>query len=188
MLFVILGNDSDAMKEIPYEFHSSFNDRYAVASRKILRILSENSRTPISGIAKDVNLSRKSAKDRLKKLEEEFGIKYTLELNEEVLGLTVPHIILANFTLEPDYEHIAKMLKDSHVVQAAFSVKNKRQIVIYALASSYKDYTYEDNKILTQLSEYGVDWQSSELVHKQLGFFPFRNDRSPSRAKTRRRC
>ena len=98
-------------KEVSAEFHSSFNDEYSVVTRRIVRILSENARASVSDISKTTKLSRKTVTDRIKRLEEEMGLKYTIELNEEALGLSSPHLILVTFKEKPDYDAIAKMLK-----------------------------------------------------------------------------
>ncbi len=163
-------------KEVSAEFHSSFNDEYSVVTRRIVRILSENARASVSDISKTTKLSRKTVTDRIKRLEEEMGLKYTIELNEEALGLSSPHLILVTFKEKPDYDAIAKMLSEQHVPQLAFTVKgSKSAMLLFGIAVSDTDYAYWDNSMQILLSKYGMLWQASEVVHKQLGFFPIRN-------------
>ncbi len=163
-------------KGIDYQFHSEFNGAYTGVTRKILRLLSENARISISDIAKETGLSRRTVSMRLKKMEEELGLRYTIELNEDKLELVSPHIVLVRFKEKPDYAAVAKMLQQSHVAQFAVSLKGSDSILVYAVATSTSDYAYWDNSMQVMLSKYGTDWQPSEVVHKQLGFFPTRNE------------
>jgi DNA-binding Lrp family transcriptional regulator len=162
-------------KEVSAEFHSSFNDAYSVVTRRIVRILSENARASVSDISKTTKLSRKTVTDRIKRLEKEMGLQYTIELNEEALGLSSPHLILVTFKTKPDYEEISKMLSEQHVPQLAFTVKGASAMILFGIAVSDTDYAYWDNSMQILLSKYGMLWQASEIVHKQLGFFPIRN-------------
>ena len=83
------------MKELDLE--SKFNKKYSIVTRRILRLLSNNSRISITEMAKELGLSRRTTATRLKKVEEAFHINYTLDLNEEKLGLESPNLILVKF-------------------------------------------------------------------------------------------
>ena len=63
------------MKEIDVEFRSDFNERYGLVTRKMLRMLSENSRISVSELSKGLGVSRLTARNRLRKLESEFGVR-----------------------------------------------------------------------------------------------------------------
>jgi hypothetical protein len=50
------------MADIEYEFKSEFNERYSIVARKIIRLLSKDSRLTISDIAKtSIYQGRKSS-------------------------------------------------------------------------------------------------------------------------------
>ncbi len=164
------------MSTTDYGFHSTFNDGYSTPTKQIARLLSGNSRMSLTQIAARLKLSRKTVKDRLTKMEKMMGINYTLELNEKLLGVTIPHIAVLEFEKKPDYDYIAKLLKKSYIPQLAFSVKGKNMLYIYAVAASTEDYVYWDNTMWLLASKYGVHWFSSEVIHKQLGFVPLRNE------------
>ncbi len=161
---------------IDYEFHSKFNDEYTAPTRKIIRMLSEDSRASITKIAMDLKLSRQTAKSRLGNMEKALDICYTLELNEKKLGTLVPHIVLMEFAKKPDYDYITKLLKKSYIPQLAFTIKGKNQLCIYAIATSPTQYAYWNSTMSIFLSRYGVNSYSSEVIHKHLGFVPFRNE------------
>jgi len=159
-----------------YEFSSAFNERCNLVTRKIARLLSENSRASVSDISKTTGISRKTAKDRVLRMEKELGLRYSIELNESALKLTSPHLVAVHFDSKPDYGHIAGLLKRSYIPQVAVSVKGKYDLLIYAIATSNKEYVHWDKSMQILLAEYGADWKTSEVVHRQLGFFPLRNE------------
>lgn len=156
-------------------FRSEFNDRWTVPTRKILRLLSENARVSVSELAAALDMSRKTAREKMKRTEEEFGIKYTMELNEEALGLTNPRVILVKFTKKPDYDEVAKILAASHIPQIAARTSGKYDMIIYANAENTREYVFWDKTTQVQLAKYGVVWQSSDVAFLHLGFCPARN-------------
>ncbi len=163
------------MEHNPHAFRSEFNERQSPLTRRILRALSEDSRVSILELSKKIGVSRRTVKERIKKAEEELGIRYTIELNEGMLGLNSPHIIMLKFVNKPDYGEIQKLLEKSYIPQVAMTVRGKYDMVIYANATSSQEYVHWDKTMQIALSKYGVLWQASDVAHRQLGFFPSRN-------------
>ncbi len=163
------------MADSPFEFRSSFNEKWSPETRQLVRILANDSRISVSDLAKKLQVSRKTAKDRLKKAEAELGMKYTIELDEEKLGLSNPHLILIKFSKKPDYEHVASVLQQSPIPQLAVTIKGNYDMFIYANASSTKEYVYWDKTTQVQLAKYGVLWYPSDLAYRHIGFFPLKS-------------
>jgi Lrp/AsnC family leucine-responsive transcriptional regulator len=159
-----------------YEVISKFNKKYNLVTRKIVRLLSENSRLSVAEISKRLNVSRPTVKDRITRLEKEFGVKYTIEIDERAIGLNSPHIIAIKFKKKPNYEKIKTILTSSYIPQVAFSVSGDYDLVIYANALSGSAYAHWDKAMRILLGEYGATWEPSEVIHRQLGFFPLRNE------------
>lgn len=159
-----------------YEFKSAFNERYSLLSRRILRMLSENSRITTSEMAEQLGISRQAVSKRIDKLENDLGINYTIEPNEDLLGLSNPHLIFVKFKTEPDYEKIRELFMSSCIPQFAAIVKGRYDMIIYANATSRDEYVHWDKSTQMLLSEYKVLWQPSEVAHRQLGFFPLRTE------------
>jgi DNA-binding Lrp family transcriptional regulator len=162
--------------ENEYEVESAFNKKYNITTRKIVRLLSEDSRISVSEISKRLGVSRPTVKSKIDKLEKELGIRYTLEIDEKALGLISPHLIEVKFNREPDYEKIRTVLSESYIPQVAFSTQGAYDLVIYANAFSGGEYIHWNMAMLELLSEYGVKWLPSEMAHKHLGFFPLRKE------------
>jgi DNA-binding Lrp family transcriptional regulator len=157
-------------------FSSGFNERYNLVTRKLIRLLSQDSEASISKISKQIGMSRETTRNRLRKIESEFGINYTIEIDGEALNLADPHLIAVKFDSKPDFDKITSMLEKSYIPQLAVSIKGDYSMVICAIATSSREYAHWDKGMQIALSEYGADWRSSEVVHRQLGFFPFRNE------------
>lgn len=164
------------MAEMESEFQSKFNEQYSLVSRKMMRALSENSRMRLTKLAKQFNISRTAARKRLLKLEQEFGIKYTLELNEEKIGIVNPHIIMVKFGKKPDPKYLAGVFARSYIPQVAATVKGTYDLLIYANAPTNAEYIHWDKSMQILLADYDVLWQPSDVGHKQLGFYPVRNE------------
>ncbi|MEM3839317.1 MAG: winged helix-turn-helix transcriptional regulator [Candidatus Micrarchaeaceae archaeon] len=163
------------MERYQPEFKSEFNDRHTLLTKKILRALSENSRVPILELSKKLGVSRRTIKERIKKVEQELGIRYTIELNESALGLNYPHIIMLKFTHKPDYKEVAQLMEKYYIPQTVFVTKGKFDMAIFANSVTSQDYVHWDKTMQILLSKYGVLWQASDVAHRQLGFFPARN-------------
>lgn len=159
-----------------YEIESRFNKEYSLVSRRIIRMLSQNSRVSITNIAAQMNLSRPTAKLRLASVQKALGIRYTLELDERSMGFASPYLISVKFTKKPDYGKIKELLQRSYIPQIAFSTEGSYDMIIYANAFSTSEYAHWDKGMRILLGEYGANWRPSEVVHRQLGFFPIRNE------------
>lgn len=159
-----------------YQIESKFNRNYSIVSRKIMRLLSEDSRVSVAEIAKKIALSRPTVKSKLASMQNELGMKYTIELDERALGFTSPHLITVKFKKRPNYSKIKELLLKSYIPQVAFSTNGSYDMIIYANAFSTSEYAHWDKSMRILLGEYGADWKPSEVVHRQLGFFPIRNE------------
>lgn len=158
------------------DFESRFNRDYSALAAKIIRMLSNDSRVSLTEISRRTGVPRSTIANKLRSLRSEFDIRTTLELNENKLGLNSPHLILVKFKRKPDYHKIAKLLQSSYIPQVACTVKGLYDMLIYANATSSTEYAHWDKSMQILLSDYGALWQPSEVVHRQLGFFPLRNE------------
>jgi len=159
-----------------FDFESNFNRKYSTITRRIIRILCEDSRVPLSGISDAVHISRRNLAKRLVSIRREFGLVHTLELNQSGIGLNAPHIIVIKFGERPNIKEVKERLEQSYLPQLAFTTKGNYDMVIYANARSRLDYLTWDREMRRQLaSKYDIEWHASEVGFKRIGFFPIRN-------------
>ena len=159
-----------------YEIESRFNKSYSIITRRIVRMLSENARLSVTEMSKQLGVSRPTIKEKIRRLESELGMHYTIELDEGMLGLNYPHLIAIRFNKKPDYAKVKELLLKSCIPQVAFSVDGDYNMVIYANALSGGAYAHWDKAMRILLGGYGAVWEPSEVMHRQLGFFPLRNE------------
>ena len=155
---------------------SAFNQRYSVTARKIMRLISNDSRIKITEIAKILNISRRTAALKLSAMEKELKLHYTLEFDEEKLGLNRPHLIAVKMGTKPDYAKISEILSRSYIPQLVASINGTYDLLIYANALSGMEYAHWEKSVRSLLAQYKTEWSSTEVVHRQLGFFPLRNE------------
>ncbi len=158
------------------DFTSGFNERYGLPTRKILRALSEDSRMPVSELAKLLGSTRRTVNGRMARIEKELGVRYTIEFNEETLGISNPHLIVVRFREKPDFKAVTEVLRRSYIPQLAVRSVSGRELFIYANAAKHSEYTRWDKAMQSHMAKYRVFWESSEVAHRQLGFFPIRNE------------
>ncbi len=159
-----------------YEVKSAFNEKYSIIARKILNALSSDSRMSISDLSEYVGVSRRTIKTKMERLEKELNLRYTIEFDEKAIGLTNPHIIMVKFAKKPDEDKLLSILRKSHVPQFAALAKGDFDLIISANSFAGKEYAHWDKDMQILLSEYGVSWNTSEIVHSQLGFYPVREE------------
>lgn len=128
-------------------------------------------------LSRRLGVPRRTIMQKMAKLHNKFKINYTIELNEDAFRYINNHFVLLHFKAKPNYSHIKKLLKNSPVPQVAFRVNGTFDMAIYTTALSEKEYLKWDVAMQMALARYRVSWKSSEIVHKQLGFIPLRNER-----------
>jgi len=87
--------------------------------RRMLNILSENSRTKLTVMARKIGLSIDSTKKRLEKLEKDVIKRYTIQVNDMTLGLNLGvhvYVKLKDVTKEAYDNLISDMMKNPRVV------------------------------------------------------------------------
>ena len=166
---------SDVLSD-EYAVKSVFNESQNLLLRRVARALSEDSRLSVSDISKMLDISRKTVSDKIKQLETEMGARYAIEFNERALGLVSPHLTLVKFEKKPTPEEIKGIFEKSDIPQIVATVKGNYDLLIYSNYFSDFEYAKWDKKTRIALSAYGAQWGTSELVHKQLGFFPLRQE------------
>ncbi|HVA82952.1 MAG TPA: winged helix-turn-helix transcriptional regulator [Candidatus Aquilonibacter sp.] len=160
-----------------FEPESRFNKKYSIVTKRILRLLSNNSRISVTEMAKKLGLSRRTTAIRLKKVEEVFHINYTLDLNEEKLGFESPNLILVKFLKKADLGKLRAAIGKSPIIQFAATVKGSYDMIVYANARTPIEYMNWDRDLRKELlSPFRAYWDPSQVAFKRFGYFPLRNE------------
>lgn len=156
-----------------YENENEFNTRYSPLTNRIIRILSEDSRKSVTDIAKALSIHRKEAERRLRAVENEFRLKYTLDLNQSRIGLNSPHIIGIKLGKRISIKTVMDELNRYYIPQLVCATRGKYDLLVYANAYSKSEYVSWDRamrRILAREDE--LRWDTSEVTFRRFGFFP----------------
>jgi len=140
-------------------------------SRDILQAMSENCRRSLSSLAKELHTSPKTLKKKLAKLEEEYGIKYTLELDESALGLNATYFVKINFSNPPSEKKLRRVLKKYPEIQFAALTKGDFDLLIYAVARTPLDFARWSNSFRQSMWQNLESWEAGVTTGFWFGFF-----------------
>ncbi|MBI1973686.1 winged helix-turn-helix transcriptional regulator [Candidatus Micrarchaeota archaeon] len=144
-------------------------------SIKVLEKLSEDSRTPVSAIAKEIGCAPATAARRIRWLEEQLGMSYTLEINEYALGV-VRNLVRVKFKKQPDVTKLRNLLLKHNTPQFAALTKGDFDLVIYGIAESPSHFNRWAHWFRYELEDHIEEWKTNTICEVGVGFFPYRND------------
>lgn len=107
--------------------------------KKILNILTENSRTPISKISLKTGIPDSTVSNRIKKLEKNNVIEqYTTLINPEAAGIKVTAMIIIQTETE-NHENVEKELPKLDQVSHVYSISGEYDILIKVWAHTLEE-------------------------------------------------
>jgi len=145
-------------------------------SMKIIRELCMDGRIPVSILAKRVGAARSTVIRKLKFLEREIGLRYTIEFNTQKLGLPFCYLISVRLRREFPPNELAELLSKSKIPQFAAICKGEFDLLIYATAKTNIDYIRWEYDVRSTLEDDLVSWKASHIVFARHGFFPIRSE------------
>lgn len=130
--------------------------------RRVLNILSENSRAKLTTIAKDIQLSVDSTKNRIQNLERDGVIsKYTIQPSAKKIGLSLSvhvYVKLKNVTNEKYEEFVEEMKKNTRVIDL-MSVLGDYDMYIVMLAKDAPELDKMKMEIRQKFTHLIDDWK-----------------------------
>ena len=145
-------------------------------SREILRAMSEDCRRSISSLAKELHCAPKTLKRRLAALEEEYRIRYTLELDEHELGFDASFFVLVKFSRQPEESVVKQALAKYPTAQFAALTKGDFDMIIFAAARTPYEFARWANYFRQSLSNYIDVWEGGVVTGYWFGFFPLSDE------------
>ncbi len=144
--------------------------------KKILIKLSMDVRGNHTSIANEVGLSESSIGNRIKKLEERYGIKRTIEVYPERFGFTRYIVTIKFLNRKPDYGLLKPVLEDEPRVQAALSMSGDYDLLLYIISettSKLEDIVYKFRSDLL-FSDIQSVWNIGYII-EGYGYIPLRD-------------
>ncbi|MDE1768679.1 MAG: AsnC family transcriptional regulator [Candidatus Micrarchaeota archaeon] len=152
--------------------------------KALLRELSENSRISITDLAKKLKCSRNAAIDNIKLLEQEFGLKYTLQFGDDPYVPIRNQIITVKFRVKPKDSVIRAMFKNSKYVSFVAITEGDFDLLIHMVTDSVGEYTRWAFLTFSKLYDYGPLARPSIIDFVHMGFMPIPDaDLSESKMK-----
>ena len=146
--------------------------------RQILTLLSTDARMGVSEISKQIGLSYATTLSKIKKLEEKYGIKYTIEYGFlDKFNLHRFFAIAKFINKVPDAQEVKKLMESEPRVQLALWTVGEYNLFLFMLASTPKETEDLVYKLRSSpaLSDYPANWYSSYFAHG-YGYIPLRDE------------
>ena len=140
----------------------------------ILTYLSMDARFSVTSLAKRLGMSTSKLYNKIKKLEQRYGVTYTVELDLDKFGYS-KFIAFAKFVNEiPTSTEIKKAAEPIANIQLAAMLKGGYDAMIYILAKDNEEVSSVLTEMERALSRYPTKWYVS-YFHETYSFVPLRN-------------
>ncbi|MEM0094736.1 MAG: winged helix-turn-helix transcriptional regulator [Candidatus Micrarchaeaceae archaeon] len=149
---------------------------YDYSKRAVLRMLCEDARASITDIAKYARCSRSIASRYIKELEDEFGLRYTIDFKKDAIGLAYRYILWIKFATPPPEEKLLEVLKEDYKVQFAATTAGDFDLLVEVESSEGSSYILWETALAYKLAEYRPSIHPSQIVMTHIGFIPISND------------
>ena len=143
---------------------------------EILKRIYFNSRISLRQFGKELGISYHVVKSVLEKLEKEYAIKYTLELDEVALGFLPGKIILVKFSERPSIEIIKSELANDPYVQNAYLAEGDFDLLLHVVGLSQREFGAWQWKFRLKFSKQGATLYVADISRLIIGFLPLRNE------------
>jgi DNA-binding Lrp family transcriptional regulator len=148
---------------------------YSYIKRALLRELSENSRASVTNLSKKLKCSRNTIVSNMKKLEREFDLYYTLDLDKGILGFVQNHVWSVKFGTRPDLDTMKALFADDDFVQFVATTDGDFDLLIRTVSDSSDEYVKWSLKTINKFLPYRPVIKPSFEALTHTGFVPILN-------------
>ena len=143
---------------------------------EILKRIYFNSRVSLRQFGKELGRSYHVVKSVLEKLEKEYAIKYTLELDEVALGFVPGKIILVKFSERPSIDIIKSELANDPYVQNAYLAEGDFDLLLHVVGLTQQEFGAWQWKFRLKFSKQGATLYVADISRLSIGFLPLSNE------------
>ncbi len=145
---------------------------------EILKMLSNDARIPITKIAEKLGKSNATVKRMLRKLEEKYRIKYTIEVCPRPFNLFRYYVLVKFMLGKPDYAALKIILESYPQIQLVAITRGDYDLFMYIFfednTQKLEDILYEIRSIKL-LSDIPSEWIVSYITYA-YGYIPMRDE------------
>jgi len=142
---------------------------------ELLKALYNNSRLSLRELAAQHGVSHHVVSYMLKRLEREYGIVYTLDLDENKMGFANGRIVTIKFKNKPDIEIIKEKLINDPFVQDLYLADGDFDLIMYVSGITEEEFKVWQWHFRQYFNKYMPLLRTSTLTAKYAGFMSLRN-------------
>jgi DNA-binding Lrp family transcriptional regulator len=143
---------------------------------ELLKELYLNSRVSIKELERKLGISHHTLSKCLKECEEKYNLKYTLDVDTNLLGFSEPRIIAIKFQERvPDIALLKKVLGKDPFVQNAYLATGDFDLIIHIVGMDYVKYKHWEFAFRVGLSFYKPRVKTVTLNDMVEGFMPVKS-------------
>ena len=138
----------------------------------LLKELYLNSRVPIKQLERILGISHHTLSKHLKKAEAEYELKYTLDIDPSLLGLSEARILAIKFEKVPDLNLLKRVLEKDAFVQNAYLASGDFDLILHVIGLNHTEYNYWSYKFRLSFCRYSPVVKVVTLDNMLEGFLP----------------
>ncbi len=151
---------------------ASSDVNYSFREKAILRSLSEDSRAPVSSIAKDAKCSRITVVKYIRELVRRYDIRFIVEVDEDKLGFNQRHIVIVRFLKKPSLKKLKEIFCNDPLVSNAYYCEGDFGLILHVVTPDPMDYIIWESLLPGKLGDFNVEIYPSELMLTNFGYLP----------------
>ncbi len=142
---------------------------------ELLKELYLNSRVSIKELERKLGISHHTLSKRLKECEDKYDLRYTLDINTDLLGFSEPRIIAVKFQeIIPDIALLKKVFDRDSFVQNAYLATGDFDLILHVIASDQPSYIRWLFELRVGFSDYKPLIKIVTLNDVAEGFMPIK--------------
>ncbi len=142
---------------------------------RLLIEMYKDSRRSLKELGRGLHISYHTISKTLSRLEEEYKLNYTIEIDTNKLGFSEGRIIAIKFSERPPVELLKQRLQKDVFVQDAYLAEGDFDLLLYVIGLSSREFVSWQWKLRMELRKYAPSFKTSTADQNVIGFFPVKN-------------
>jgi DNA-binding Lrp family transcriptional regulator len=148
---------------------------YSYIKKALLRELSSDSSSSITELAHRIKCSRSTVMSNMEFLEREFGMRYTIEFNREVLGFVKNQIVLIKFGIMPEKEYVEEIFAGNRFLPFVAETSGDFDMLIGIVYNTTDEFLRWRSRTLHKLLRFRPSIRASYVTMINAGFLAIPN-------------
>ena len=142
---------------------------------RLLAEIHKDSRRSMKELGRSLGISHHTVSRTLEKLEEKYGLAYTLDFDPGKLGFSEGRIITIKFEERPGLDFLKQRFEKDIFVQDVYSAEGDFDLLLYVIGLTPTEFAAWQWKLRIDLKKYKPLLKISTADNFVIGFLPLRN-------------